>query len=650
MHRPIRWLSVLVLCLSAQVVSAQDKLIDLLPEGACAFGVPSLKSLKEKGDKFIKDAEIPMPPGQRPSDMIEQGFQELRVQGAVNEDAPAVFMIFGPQAPGLKQLKVGFNFEKLAVGVIPIKDWNKLEANYKLKKGQLKDGATVRVDRRNFGEYLHRRGKHIFIGDRKDVVEFAAKKARPLADRLTTSQKKTISEADMIVHLAFESWGEAAWFPVLSQLDTSLRRFTDPAEKALMKQFINAGRDVSYLLGAARIDDGLGVHFVAGTRKNSSKNTKQLLAMLGSGKGPSTLKGLPQGRVLAAQGVRGDGNATNMIAKILMNELLRNEMGINSVISPSERPVFVGVLRQIWDRLQGSKTAVYINPNSKKNGLFSFLAVLDTNNPQEFIKEMKTLAKIAEGKKLDLTKKTEDGGEVDIEKLIEDLGSRSYRVRTAANFKIRLLGEPALPYLEKARKPGNKLEIVLRSKQLTADIEKAIAERRKSALSGDPFQRIRPTFVMVSNVEKRVGRPVDVIRIQLDKKEETAIKQLQEFLGPDWNNMRLSVVGKQVVLMLGSNTELFEKTLTNLQKAKAGLADSKSLTELYRYSNKARKFELHLSLHNLLAIAEPGAVGMTDKTNPLSSAGLSFTKDQLQLDLWLPVSEVRIFMRKANGR
>jgi hypothetical protein len=412
-------------------------------------------------------------------------------------------------------------------------------------------------------------------------------------------------------------------------------------------QLVRASEDISYLLASARLDDGLGINFVAGLRKDSAQSSQDLLALLRSGKGVSNLSNLPDGQIIAAQGVRGNGKATGLLAKVFIDQFLRSEFGTDPVISASERPIFVGVLKEVWQHLQGSKTAAYINPNSKKQGMFSFLAVLDTENAKTFLQEMKTLAKIAEGKDLDLTKKIADGGEVDIEKLIEELGSKSYRVRTTANLKISLIGEAALPHLDKAVKDKKSLEIVLRAEKLGTDIRKLAADRRKAALSQNPFERIRPTFVMASGVEKRAGHSIDVIRINLKDDEKLAQKQMEEILGPDWNNIRLAVIDNQVVVLLGSNLELFEETVKNVAADKPGLAASKSLTEVYRYSQASRKFEVHVSLQNLLSLIEPGAVPPAGPTSPLTSLGLSIEPDQLQLDVWIPISEVRILAKKG---
>ncbi len=481
------------------------------------------------------------------------------------------------------------------------------------------------------------------MGDDAEVVKYAAEKAKRLAPHLTANQKKSVKDSDMVLHLAVEAWGTDITNGLFINLRGSARLPKDPEEKKLMKNLLEALKDVGYVLATARIDDGLGLNFVAGLKNKASQKSKDLLALFRSGSGVSNLSNLPKGTLVAAHGVRGDGKATGMLSKVMLNLFFQEVLEAQKIISATERRLFVGIFKEVWQRLQGSKTGVYINTQSKKHGLFSFLAVLDSKDAKELLKEMKILAKIAEGK-IDLTKKAEEGGEVDIEKLVKNLGSSRYRVRQLATFKIRLIGEPALPYLAEAQKDADNLELVLRARGLATEINLRLAERRKAALSKNPFERIRPTFVMASNVEKRAGHDVDVIRINLGDGEKVAEKQMAEIFGPQWNNMRVAVHKDQVVVLLGSNLELFDQTLKNISQKQPGLAASKSLTELYRYSKKSRKFELHVSVQNIFGI-------IMDIRNPqqpvrpstsLTSIGLSIEPNQLQLDVWLPVDELRV--------
>jgi hypothetical protein len=81
----------------------------------------------------------------------------------------------------------------------------------------------------------------------------------------------------------------------------------------------------------------------------------------------------------------------------------------------------------------------------------------------------------------------------DLAQLVSDLSSRTYRVHELATLKLRLVGEPALPYLKKAM-TGTDLETYRRAEKLTAQIRRAADERRRDLLAGGLPKHIHPSF------------------------------------------------------------------------------------------------------------------------------------------------------------
>ncbi|HMF10789.1 MAG TPA: hypothetical protein VKE94_00735, partial [Gemmataceae bacterium] len=120
----------------------------------------------------------------------------------------------------------------------------------------------------------------------------------------------------------------------------------------------------------------------------------------------------------------------------------------------------------------------------------------------------------------------------------------------------------------------------------------------------------------------------------------------QQLLGPDWDKVRVAVAGKQVVVMLGSNVELFDTALRNVQKNEPGLAGSKHLAEFYARSAKERLFEFHVSVEGILRLTAEKAELRTKAQ--LTSAALSLGPTSLQLDARLPTSEVRAIAQKVQ--
>ena len=220
----------------------------------------------------------------------------------------------------------------------------------------------------------------------------------------------------------------------------------------------------------------------------------------------------------------------------------------------------------------------------------------------------------------------------------------SARVRESATLKLRLLGEPALPYLEKARK-SNDLEVVRRAGGLRAQILQVAAIRRKDLLSKDLLRHLRPTFAFIPKAEKRAGHRVDVIRVQLAGGDQAAARHLVQLLGPQWYNIRLAVHGKQVVVLFGSEVELLESTLKNLAQNKPGLAAAKGLAAFQKNSHPARHIEFHASMERMLALLDRTPAPPM-KALALTSFALTVGPDSLHMDVWVPSADIRVIAHK----
>src|SRR5207248_1421625 len=108
----------------------------------------------------------------------------------------------------------------------------------------------------------------------------------------------------------------------------------------------------------------------------------------------------------------------------------------------------------------------------------------------------------------------------------------------------------------------------------------------------------------------------------------------------------LAIVGNQVVLLLGSDVELFDATLRNLQKGDAGLAGTKQLAPFHARSAKDRQFEFHVSVEGVLRLVTPKLP--RDTPAQLTSVSLAIGPQSVQMDLRVPTPEVRAINRKAR--
>ena len=232
---------------------------------------------------------------------------------------------------------------------------------------------------------------------------------------------------------------------------------------------------------------------------------------------------------------------------------------------------------------------------------------------------------------------------MDIEQWIKDLSSDIYKVRASANTKLRLVGEPALAYLEKAADKPPDLETSRRAQLLIREISLVAAERRKELLSKDLPRYVRPTFAYVTKAETRGGLPIDIVHIKLSDKDQLATGQMKQLFGPDWDKLRLAIYGKQVVVLLGSEVELFETALANLKDGKAGLAGSKLTQGLDQSQPTKATAAFYLSVESPCwdwcrkrkrARLEPQRAHFLR----LDGGGRS----ALQLDMFLPIADIGV--------
>jgi hypothetical protein len=317
-------------------------------------------------------------------------------------------------------------------------------------------------------------------------------------------------------------------------------------------------------------------------------------------------------------------------------------------VSIGHRPNVVGVFGEVWQRLEGSRAALYENEYPDRDGAFSLLAVLDTQDAPRFIADMANLARFINASGLSADESDEAIDAQTVAALVADLAHDEYRVRQTAATKLGLVGPPALPALEKAAKSAD-AEVRFRAEALQAQINTLIAEQRKDLLQGDLLSRIQPNFAHFPRAEKRGGHDIDIVRLRLKTNEATYAADLKRLLGPDWNKLRLAPIGKQVVVMLGSNTALFERAIANVEAGEQGLAADARLARFRSRAPAEETIELHLSLSRSQELAETkaDAKSVPEGGAPLSSLGISIAPQRVRLDLFAPFEEVKSVVKRV---
>jgi hypothetical protein len=466
---------------------------------------------------------------------------------------------------------------------------------------------------------------------------------KSLATTLPAAQRKLFNESDLFLFLDPRPLG-GSFGDVVAGAKQFLPAADDPHEQKLLELFIDSVPHVRHGIAGIRVGDGVGLNFSA-VFDAEARAPREILKLLRDGAKPAHLNGLPEGRLVVAHAQGSDGRNSGVIAKAIFSGLLNLLPEAKQTIASADRPVFTGVIAEIWHQLRGSRFGVYLSSDESKLGLFSMVAILDTDDPAKFVRDLRTLAKIGDGSALDPGTK-QAGDDVDIAQLVRDLSSETYRVRHSATLRLRLIGEPALSYLDKAAKIGD-LEASRRAAQLYKQISEVAAQRRKELLAKDLPRTLRPTFGFLAKAETRAELPIDIIQIRLAEGDRPLVKQLQQLLGPEWDRLRLAIHGKQVIVLLGSDTALLEKALANVMSSTPGLAKAAALADFARSAGSDHLTQVHVSLETLTWLTAPEKIADFRPAGRLTSLGLRVGADRIDLDAWAPTSELKTV---AKGR
>jgi hypothetical protein len=612
-------------------ILAQPGMLDLIPADATlAVALQSPDDLKTKGDQLFKDVDLNL--GIRPTEALDQLVNFLGVRPGLDLRGPFVLALLPNPDGGETPLDA---LVKNFVVALPVADRDRMAANFGFGKGEMIDGKVVAVKQapQDFIKFAALRGGHILFGNR-DVILQRALQGRPLVGRLSANQRETFGTADLLVHFNPKPL-KNEWGSFRKDLQQELDRWPDPQDQKTAQQFGQALDHFQFALVGARVAKGLGLDVLVSIDETAVA-VKELLGSLRAGEA-AHLNGLPAGRLVATQAHAGAGTRTGLFARAFAYTFLRHVLETKQFTSAVDRSMFLGVLSDAWDRLRGSRVGVYLTRDEPRLGLFSLVAILDTADAGQFLADLRSLARMADGT-LDLTK-PDVRQEVNIPKLVADLGHDRFAIRNSATTKLRLLGEPALPELEKAAAAGGDPERVQRANVLIADITAVAAERRKELLAKDLPRYVRPTFAWVARAETRLGQPVDIVHVKPKEADRPAVVAMKQYFGPDWDKIRMAMRGRQVVVLLGSEVELFEQALKNLPARGSALAEISPV----KAGPPVARFQISVDLLSSLINGQPRRA-----PGPLTSLAVSVPDAGVQVGVHIPVEDLRAIVKPGR--
>lgn len=616
---------------------ARPGVLDLIPAEACgAVGVRNVKELRERTQRFLEKTgtKSPVPL----SDAFDLVYEWMGVRKGVNEDASAALMVL--ELTGLPVL-----------GTVPYSDRKEMASNFELDEDELRPGRIVLT--RTRGErafwrrnvYVTLEGGHALVAKADKQTFDSYRRMKRLRAELDEPQRRALERADVLFHMSTKGFGRG-WEQVVKSLEQWADRRPDRAEARVVHQLGQVLRNLTTIEFGADLDNGLGLIGLA--RFQEDEATADVLSRLAGGPGSSDLRGLPRGDVVFAYGTKGEGSRSVELARALIGATLEGIPKAGDVISTAHRPLFLGLFGEVWGRLKGSRAAVYASEDPEKHGALAMIAILDTEDPDKFLADMRELGRFINHAGEDLAT-SEDKGitEAEIRRLIGDLGSPDYRTRETATTKLALAGDAVLPFLDEAAK-SNDAETAFRARMIRDRLQKLAADRRKALRDRDWLSRLKPQFEYAARAETRAGVPTGVITVHLPRSEREFAPELRKLLGPEWNKICVAVHGRQVVVLFGSRTELLDETLANLKDGTAGLADDPALAEFYRRCDAGRKVEMHVSLMRAQKLIDSNVRIPEDLGGSFSSLALTVAPSRIQFDAFIPYAEAAVISKVAE--
>lgn len=605
----------------------QAAISDLLP--ADAFGAAGIRDFSDLCERYGRFSAAIGKPG---------GDKRLRGLGALASTALGVEV-----SEGLLLLSAYQGDDVSgAVFVKPCPDPDAAAVALGLGKGGLKPGRITPHRHGEQDRFALLRGGHLHISENEKALKTLAA-ARRLKAEVPASYRAAMSSSDLFVHFNTRAGGS----PFHPEGAANALKPEGKAEEKAAKQAAALMGSVRHLLIGVNLGDGIGLRLTTLFQKDMPADAQALLTSLRGGPAPSSLHGLPTGKVILAHAASTDGSKNEAVARLLLRAALQNS-SVEGLLSRADQPLFTGVFSTLWRKVQGRRLALYQNADELRHGLFSLVGVLDTDDPKRFLAEVGDLARFAAGKDLDLSSEEGKGADLAaVKKLLADLDSDDYEVREGATTKLMLIGEPALPLVEEAAKSSDP-EVRRRASRLLEAMKAFRDARRREALAGEAAKHLRPGFVLERAAEKIEGLAVDVVHIRLEKKDAEAAALMRKLAGPGWARVRMAAVGKRVVVLAGSDTEMFRQAVRNVRDGEAGLEASATLESFRRQAGPARMFEAHVALESLEALSAGGIDGDKIRAGGLSSLAVSVESGRFEVSAWLTPAGFKALARKMG--
>ncbi|MEM0927439.1 MAG: hypothetical protein AAGJ83_15440, partial [Planctomycetota bacterium] len=366
-------------------------ILDLVPAAAtAAIAIRNASELAQRGDTLIDETDIQVP--MRFSDAFGFLLSILRLEKGV--DRSGSFVLFAVDAKGLESLALA----------VPIDDVEAMAENLGIPNDQFVEGNVIDLADYPRGEggtvirYVAVRQQHLFVGLSRKTVKLALTAPR-LRGVLPEGAAKTLVKDDILIYARDETIKELLKDQprIIDMLARSMVGRKNAAEqKALSKE-------LKQLTLGIRLDGGVGASLVLDFE---GERSKEYLTELGTANAHASLVGLPDGKILAAQSFSSRGEAMAVMVQSLFVVALNGVLSVSGDdMSFGHRSNLADLFGLGWKSCDETRVALYENVDPSRHGWFSFLAILETDDAEQFVQDMVDLAPFMHASRLTATER-----------------------------------------------------------------------------------------------------------------------------------------------------------------------------------------------------------------------------------------------------
>ncbi len=562
-------------------------------------------------------------------DFVDGICQMVKMEGCVDRTKPFIVSL---GTPSLFAGKVNFT----------VTDVNKLASNLEVSAEKLRKGQAYKLPK-PVNAFLFRfafrfsfvrlRGNQLAMSTSEALLD-TPKPAESLSENLSAKDKEILASDDMLIVLgqsAFE--GDFRDFlnsSMSASQDDNVRKFLD---------------DLKYAACGIRLDTGIGTTMIAGLKSLDSKN---LLGEFFDSTRDTTLARMPRGKILATHALQADSKTTGGVLGTILSitrDAISAQIARTTIHSDSYQ--LDGLLSEALDRIKGGHLVLYESSNRKRYGDFSLLGVLTTDDPDAFLTDFTGLTPFVNAASMSDAEAAIAFPQVKIEGLVAELGESHYQRRELAKFKLKLLGARARPALEKATRTRD-LELRLAAKEVLESFNLDITTSRAELLKGSLFKQLKPSFTYTPQQETLAMSDIGILTMQFQSDVQQTRNKMETLFGPEWQKVKIATVGKEVLLLVGSETSILERAITKQKLPESALNTHKACQTFRVRANSDTIFEIHVAISRLgylldLGISEDKSA--VDKAvDRVSSFGLTIKDKRVRVDTYTPPQDIKVFL------